>query len=128
VFHPGNFCTYAGDGEARFLNRAQAHGAALLTDYEWLDFWQMRRSWRLTAVEHGHRQTVVRLAGTIPAAGLSVSLPTAFGGHAVRHIDSPAGRCDIARVAHFGEDRVLVPVADGATDQEFVVTYAEREA
>jgi len=124
VFHPGNFCTFANGAETRFLRAAAEAGAALLSDYDWLDFWQMRRSWRLTAVSSEGSHARFRYAGDA-ARGLAVSLPATWAGRTASVVRADGQAAAVRQIEHFGEKRVLVGIPDGRSEAEIEVEYPD---
>ncbi len=121
-FHPVNYHRFAGEPERRFLRRAKARGAALISDYQWLDFWRMRQSWTAAGVDREGERFRYRLAGGRPSAGLAVSFPARRGGRTVRCVGIDGGAVETIELIHFGQERKLLRLPDGAS--ELSVTLA----
>jgi len=123
-FHPVNYHRFAGEATRRFLLRARSHGAALMSDTEWLDFWQMRRTWRLTNRASDGSQFGFGFAGEKPSDRLSVTMPTRHDGKTISAIRIEGRQAETSAVGSFGQERTLVVLPDGVDRVELEVTYA----
>ena len=121
IFHPGNFCSFARDAEEGFLRDARAAGAALLSDYEWLDFWEVRRRVDMEACAFDNATLSCRLTGAPAGGRVGASFPQCAGGAAV-NVQVNGRATEVTPVEHFGEPRLLVALPEGTS--EVTVTYA----
>jgi len=120
-FHPANYVRYAGEAERRFLLRAKSHDAALLSDYEWLDFWLTRASWRLAQVTRTDSEAAYRFVGSQSSRQLTLSLPATHAGKTVQAVRIDGKECATFRTTHFGQERVLAQIPDGVDEAEVSV-------
>ncbi|MGW8182249.1 MAG: hypothetical protein ACWGQW_26265, partial [bacterium] len=124
-FHPVNYTSFAGEAERRFLVKAKTRGAALISDTNWLDFWQMRRSWRLTFVEQVEGTVSYSFMGNTPSRKLSVSLPTEHNGRRICEILVEDEKAEVMKIKHFGQERILVALPDAITSAKVTVSLRE---
>ncbi len=123
-FHPINYHQFASEATQRFLRRAKSHGAALMSDLQWLDFWQMRRAWRLVSVSGRESQFTYSLAGDKPSDRLSVTVPTQHRGKRIREVKIEGRQVETCSSSSFGQERSLVVLPDGADRVDLEATYA----
>lgn len=126
-FHPCNYTSFAGEAERRFLNKAKSRGSILLSDTNWLDFWQMRRSWKLAAVERSEATVSYSFAGTVASSGLSVSLPAEYGGVCVGSVVVGGEEAKVRKIKHFGQERILVALPDSSTSAKVTVSFRREK-
>jgi len=124
-FHPVNYTSFAGEAERRFLVKAKTRGAALISDTNWLDFWQMRRSWRLTFVEQVEGTVSYSFMGNTPSRKLSVSLPAEHNGRRICEILVEDEKAEAMKIKHFGQERILVALPDAITSAKVTVSLRE---
>jgi hypothetical protein len=125
-FHPGNFAGYANAAERTLLERAASYGAALISVTRWLDFWKTRRAWKLEDMESTDHATTFRFAGEVPAHDLSVSLPARHNAGRIGPVTVNGETAEVSRIDHFGEERILARLPEGALQAEFVVEHERR--
>ncbi len=110
-FHPGNYVKFAAAAERAMVNKAVSMGAALISEIQWLRFWQMRRTWKIKGMRREGSHAEFSLAGDADSCRLSLSLPP--GSENVR-MNGQEAEC--GRVAHFGQDRTLAGIPDGVKE------------
>lgn len=123
IFHPCNFVRFAGEQERRFLHKAKDMGAALISDIEWLDFWQARRSWRMVAMSAQGSDIAYRFAGTTGDQKLSVTWPLEHKGRTLRKITEGRRDMPLRRISHAGQSRAMVSLPEDANEAEITVSY-----
>lgn len=126
-FHPCNYASFAGEAERRFLNKSKSRGAALRSDTNWLDFWQMRRSWKLAGIERAESNISYRFAGKTPSKELSVSLPAKHEGRRLSKLLVEGEEARLKEIRHFGEERMLVALPDAVTSAEVTVSLRKEQ-
>jgi len=117
-FHPINYHKYAQEAEQRFLRKAKSLGAILISDYDWLDFWQMRATWELTGYRHENSKVAFTFSGTAPSKNLVISLPAAYNDRERGEITVNGKNAETVPVGHFGMERILVGLPDGHNNIE----------
>ena len=123
VFHPGNYVRFAGEAEERFLRAAKAGGAALISDYAWLDFWQARRQWKMVETSRAGSDIRYRFQGSARGAAVSLTLPQQHGGKDLSAVQVNGRRVEVAPISHFGESRVLIPLPEAREETVVAATY-----
>ncbi len=119
VFHPGNFCGFAGEAEKRFLRKVKSLGADLISDYDWLDFWEARSSWRVMGVQKIGDGYVYHLSGKASEQPISLSLP----GEQIKKVEIDGREMEGCQITHFGQKRILIPLPAGAEQIELNVFF-----
>ncbi len=112
-FHPGNFARFAKEAEKKFLKKAKAKGAALISDVQWLDFWKIRSKWKLVDTKQSYQQIEFTYQGKSKSCDLSLSLPDSYDGRDILEIKVGGKDAAILKIKHFGQERVLVALPDG---------------
>jgi hypothetical protein len=125
-FHPINYHRYAEKAEQRFLLKAKSLGAILISDYDWVDFWQRRASWRLVDYHRSNSQVHFKFAGNKPSKQLSISLPESYNDEQVCEISIDGKKLEVAPVSHFGMKRILIGLPDGCTEIEMTVSLRKE--
>jgi hypothetical protein len=115
-FHPVNFVRFARQAEERFMKKAKSLGAKIIADDAWLDFWQMRCSWRLVKQERNESGFAYHLQGDQASKDLSVTFPTTFKQKSIDRITIDGEDCRTELINHFGMKRFLFVVPDGITE------------
>ena len=116
IFHQGNFATYAGEAERRFLRLAHRRSAALMSDHEWLEFWQARQRWRIGSMEATDQGWRYRLEGARGAHPVSVSLPVNWRERPLTRVEVDGASVEPPQIDHFGEQRILIQLPEGADE------------
>ena len=124
IFHPGNFCTFAREHSQRFLLKAHEHGTALISDYDWLDFWQMRKGWKIIDFNADGSKIRYKLEGkTTTNQKLSITLPCHYNDREMREITIDGTMPRLSKITHFGEQRVLVELPGNTKEIELKINY-----
>jgi hypothetical protein len=124
IFHPGNFCTFARGHSQKFLHKAHEHGTALISDYEWLNFWQMRKSWEIIDYKVEGSKIRYKLEGkTSTNQKLSITLPCLYHGREICEITIDGTTPQLSRITHFGEQRMLVELPSKTKEIELKINY-----
>ncbi len=116
-FHPINYHQYAKEAEQRFLRKSKSLGAILISDYDWVDFWQMRESWKLMDFRRDGSQVQYRFTGNTPSKQLSISLP----GNGSKEVLVNGKKAEGIPIRHFGTQRFLVGLPDGYTEINMIL-------
>ena len=127
-FHPSNYATFAGEAERRFLTFAKANGVLLISDAQWLDFWQMRRSWKLVDTKQTAEHSSFIFEGEVKSAGLCLSIPAKCSGRDTDVVEINGNKAHISIINHVGQTRLLVALPDGINRANVSIHYSDGES
>ncbi|MFA5865185.1 MAG: hypothetical protein WC975_10925 [Phycisphaerae bacterium] len=125
-FHPVNYGQYAGEAERRFLLKAKSRNARLMSDYDWLDFWKMRQSWKLSEISSGDKEVNFTFEGQKPSRQLSVTLPAEIKNRKIHTVTMEGRETATLSISHFGQPRILVPLPDEMTRVTMKIILTEE--